>query len=98
MQQAKEIKRKQSSHSEIKKQSSMLAQKSDVSNVDPNKPLEKNEFKGREIGIPEIMTYYNPKWLAYIGMILSIFTGALAPIMGLFFAKILFTYMEFPAE
>jgi len=41
------------------------------------------------------MSYYNPKWLVYSSLLISISNAAIWPVYGLIYAKILFVMMNF---
>jgi ABC-type multidrug transport system fused ATPase/permease subunit len=47
----------------------------------------------KEVSIARIMSYYNPKWLAYLGFVTSGINAFAFPIFGLIFSKILFIMM-----
>lgn len=61
--------------------------------INKEEKLEEKTLATREVGIPEIMSYYFPKWLAYLGILLSLLIASSFPLVGFFFAKVLFTYM-----
>lgn len=44
------------------------------------------------------MTYYKPKWLAWVGLFFSALNSAANPLFGFFLGKILFAYAMYPAS
>jgi len=53
----------------------------------------KVEKEQKTASMGRIMSYYNPKWLAVIGIFVSILNAFSFPLYGLIFAKILFIMM-----
>lgn len=44
----------------------------------------------QNVGMMKIMSFYNPKWLAYFAYIVSIINGCVFPVNGLIFSKVVF--------
>ena len=78
----------------IARRLSSKGQLSEISNAE-NKVAEANPVP-RDVSIPEIMTYYTPKWLAWAGLLCSALTGGVTPLFGFFAGKLLFTFPLFP--
>ena len=55
----------------------------------------KTDAKPKEVDVSmsKLMSYYSPKWLAYLGMLMSLANGAAFPIYGLLFGEILFVIL-----
>lgn len=51
------------------------------------------EYEEKDITMGRIMSHYSPKWMAYLGIIISIINSFGFPIYGLIYAKLLFVMM-----
>lgn len=55
-------------------------------------------FKPRDIKYSEIMNYYQPKWLAIVGFIASIFAAFSLPMFGFVLSKYVFLLPKYPTD
>lgn len=55
-------------------------------------------FKPRDIKYSEIMSYYNPKWLAAVGFVASMFASLSLPLFGLVLSYYVFMLSKLAGE
>lgn len=56
-------------------------------------PAFKDDFEAKEATMGRIMSYYSPKWMAALGILVSVITSFSFPVYGMIYAKLLFVFM-----